>query len=64
MTILSPIAVTQAPGACNEHRLTNLLLRRLMPLLVVVYVMSFLDRTNIALAKASMGIDLGLSAAA
>jgi MFS family permease len=35
-----------------------------MPLLVIVYVMSFLDRTNIALAKASMGVDLGLSAAA
>lgn len=64
MTILSTITAVQDPAACNEHRLTNLLLRKLMPLLVVVYVMSFLDRTNIALAKASMGIDLGLSAAA
>ncbi|WP_235024777.1 MFS transporter [Caballeronia arvi] len=40
------------------------MLRKLMPLLVIVYVISFLDRTNIALAKHSMSIDLGISAAA
>jgi len=34
-----------------------------MPLLIVVYTSSFIDRTNIALAKHSMSIDLGLSAA-
>jgi MFS family permease len=34
-----------------------------MPLLILVYTVSFLDRTNIALAKHSMSIDLGLSAA-
>ncbi|SAL44966.1 major facilitator transporter [Caballeronia peredens] len=44
--------------------LNSLLLRKLMPLLVIVYVISFLDRTNIALAKHSMSIDLGISAAA
>jgi sugar phosphate permease len=36
---------------------------KLMPLLILVYTVSFLDRTNIALAKHSMSIDLGLSAA-
>ena len=44
--------------------LNRMLLRKLMPLLVIVYVISFLDRTNIALAKHSMSIDLGISAAA
>jgi MFS family permease len=34
-----------------------------MPLLILVYTISFLDRTNIALAKETMSIDLGLSAA-
>ncbi len=63
MTTLTRAAAS-APAATNEQRLNGLLLRKLMPLLIVVYVMSFLDRTNIALAKASMGIDLGLSAAA
>ncbi|BBU44850.1 hypothetical protein PPTS312_27650 [Pseudomonas putida] len=63
MTTLTRAAAS-APAATTEQRLNGLLLRKLMPLLIVVYVMSFLDRTNIALAKASMGIDLGLSAAA
>jgi len=44
--------------------LTRKMLVKLMPLLVIVYVISFLDRTNIALAKHSMGVDLGLSSAA
>jgi hypothetical protein len=47
-----------------QSALTRFLLRKLMPLLVVVYVISFLDRTNIALARHTMSIDLGLSAAA
>ncbi|RKT13872.1 sugar phosphate permease [Paraburkholderia sp. RAU2J] len=47
-----------------QSALTRLLIRKLMPLLVVVYVISFLDRTNIALARHTMSIDLGLSAAA
>ncbi|MFK8328622.1 MFS transporter [Pseudomonas sp. BJa5] len=64
MTILNTATASAAPAVTGEQRLNGLLLRKLMPLLIVVYVMSFLDRTNIALAKASMGIDLGLSAAA
>ncbi|MBC3480880.1 MFS transporter [Pseudomonas capeferrum] len=64
MTILTGTTAAAAPAVATEQRLNGLLLRKLMPLLIVVYVMSFLDRTNIALAKASMGIDLGLSAAA
>lgn len=37
---------------------------KLMPLLIIIYIISFIDRTNIGLAKASMSIDLGLSATA
>ena len=44
--------------------LTPLLFKRLLPLLVLAYVVSFIDRTNIALAKQHMALDLGLSAAA
>lgn len=64
MTILTQPTAAAAPAVTADQRLNSLLLRKLMPLLVIVYVMSFLDRTNIALAKASMGVDLGLSAAA
>ncbi|MDM0071684.1 MFS transporter [Variovorax sp. J31P207] len=38
--------------------------RKLMPLVVAAYVISFLDRTNIALAKNYLAVDLGISAAA
>ncbi|SAL72151.1 MFS transporter [Caballeronia telluris] len=57
---------SSAPRASSpaQSSLNKLLIRKLMPLLVIVYVISFLDRTNIALAKHSMGIDLGMSAAA
>jgi MFS family permease len=37
---------------------------RLMPVLLVAYVLNFLDRTNIALAKTRLDADLGISAAA
>jgi MFS family permease len=37
---------------------------RLMPLLIAAYVMAFLDRTNIGMAKNRLEIDLGLSATA
>ena len=44
--------------------LNRLLFRKLLPLLITAYVISFLDRTNIAFAKHSMGVDLGISSAA
>jgi len=59
-----PTYADRTPESEAPAALSKMLMGRLMPLLVVVYVISFLDRTNIALAKHSMGIDLGLSAAA
>ncbi|WOD14371.1 MFS transporter [Paraburkholderia kirstenboschensis] len=54
-----------AAESSDKHRSLNaLLFRKLMPLLVLAYVISFLDRTNIALAKSHMAVDLGMSAAA
>jgi MFS family permease len=47
-----------------DRTLTSLLFRRLMPLLVLAYVISFVDRTNIALAKSHLAVDLHISAAA
>ena len=48
----------------EEAPLSALLFRKLMPLLVIAYVISFVDRTNIALAKSHITADLGISAAA
>jgi len=47
-----------------DRSLTALLFRKLMPLLVLTYVISFVDRTNIALAKSHLAVDLHISAAA
>lgn len=38
--------------------------RRLMPMLVILYVVSFLDRTNVGFAQEALNIDRGISAAA
>ncbi|MGI4748389.1 MAG: MFS transporter [Janthinobacterium lividum] len=48
----------------DSETVAALCLRRLLPLLVVAYVVSFVDRTNIALAKSHLQTDLGISAAA
>ncbi|MCI5826286.1 MAG: MFS transporter [Arcanobacterium sp.] len=44
--------------------LTKKNFKKLMPLLVTVYIISFIDRTNIGMAKESLAADIGLSAAA
>lgn len=47
------------------HRVaTHKAMQRLIPLMCAIYFMSFLDRTNVALAKAQLAIDVGISAAA
>lgn len=38
--------------------------RRLMPMLVILYVVAFLDRTNVGFAEAGLEVDRGISAAA
>ncbi|WP_323120391.1 MFS transporter [Burkholderia alba] len=59
-----PAEALQPGLAESPVALRRLLFRKLLPLLVIAYVISFLDRTNIAFAKHSMGIDLGISSAA
>lgn len=44
--------------------INKLIFRRIMPLLIAAYVMAFIDRTNIGMAKDRMEIDLGISATA
>ena len=59
-------------SAINEKAVNGTQLRRthkkiyrhLMPLLIVAYIISFIDRTNIGMAKATMSVDIGLSATA
>ncbi|MFK4640204.1 MFS transporter [Paenarthrobacter histidinolovorans] len=37
---------------------------RLMPMLVILYVVAFLDRTNVGFAEAALGVDKGITAGA
>src|SRR5689334_19891028 len=47
------------------HRIaTRTAMLRLIPLMCAIYFMSFLDRTNVALAKMQLAADVGISAAA
>ncbi|MFS2052509.1 MFS transporter [Variovorax sp. Varisp41] len=59
---LGPAADTATTD--EQASLNALIFRKLMPLLVLAYVISFIDRTNIALAKSHMAVDIGISAAA
>ena len=43
---------------------TRKAMSRLIPLMVAIYFLSFIDRTNVALAKLHLAADLGISAAA
>jgi sugar phosphate permease len=43
---------------------TRKAMARLLPVLAVAYFMSYVDRTNVALAKTALEADIGLSAAA
>ncbi len=51
-------------GGIDSQRLIDKNFARLMPLLVAGYILNFLDRTNIALAKAALQTDVGISPAA
>ena len=58
------IPIPSVPGGARGRiELDRVLARRLLPLLVVAYIICFLDRTNIAIAKSHLQVDLGISAA-
>jgi sugar phosphate permease len=45
-------------------RATRKAMTRLIPMMCLVYFMSYIDRTNVSLAKTHLAADLGISAAA
>jgi len=56
---------TQAAATMRTpQEINSLIFRRIMPLLIGAYIMAFLDRTNIGMAKDRLEIDLGISATA
>lgn len=60
--------VLTSPATSNEHEMEKATMSRvtwrLIPLLFVLYIFNFLDRTNVGLAALQMNRDLGFSSAA
>src|SRR3954463_3425847 len=56
---------TQAAAKMRTpQEINSLIFRRIMPILIGAYILAFLDRTNIGMAKDRLQIDLGISATA
>lgn len=62
MAITNPVG-QHGPRPPSAETL-SLAARKLMPILLICYIFSFLDRTNIGFAKDRLEIDVGISAAA
>ncbi|GAB2562900.1 MFS transporter [Leucobacter ruminantium] len=62
LTAVGPIADPQ--NRSRLARITKTNFARLMPLMIVIYIIAFIDRTNIGMAKSALEVDIGLTAAA
>jgi hypothetical protein len=63
----TPVHSGQSATTADDavHRMaTRKAMLRLLPLMCAIYFMSYLDRTNVSLAKARLAAELGISAAA
>ncbi|WP_235590609.1 MFS transporter [Leucobacter sp. G161] len=56
-------STVSAPKMRSPEQINRVIFRRIMPLLIAAYVMAFIDRTNIGMAKDRLEIDVGISAA-
>ncbi|MFG3308203.1 MFS transporter [Streptomyces wuyuanensis] len=54
----------EAPDLARENAVFRKVVRRIVPFLVLCYVVSYLDRVNVGFAKLQMSDDLGFSEAA
>ncbi len=65
MTTVTDAAAPALDSASEKEvsRVNTLMFTRLMPILVVAYIINFLDRTNIGMAKAALQANVGISAA-
>lgn len=59
-----PITASETPDVARENAVFRKVVRRIVPFLVLCYVVSYLDRVNVGFAKLQMSDDLGFSEAA
>ena len=55
-------AATSEAGAALQNRVFNKVAWRVLPILVVAYILNYVDRTNISVAALQMNKDVGLTA--
>ncbi|MEU1799585.1 MFS transporter [Streptomyces sp. NPDC019937] len=59
-----PVVAAEASGLVRENAVFRKVVRRIVPFLILCYVVSYLDRVNVGFAKLQMSGDLGFSEAA
>lgn len=59
-----PVTASDVPALDQENAVFRKVVRRIVPFLVLCYVVSYLDRVNVGFAKLQMSDDLGFSEAA
>ncbi|MFF7651619.1 MFS transporter [Streptomyces sp. NPDC007983] len=59
-----PVVAAEASGLVRENAVFRKVVRRIVPFLILCYVVSYLDRVNVGFAKLQMSDDLGFSEAA
>src|SRR6185436_3271361 len=60
-SLSAPVAVPATVTAAEEHRVFAKVGARLMPVLIVSYLLNYLDRTNVSFASQTMNGALGLT---
>src|SRR3954453_16026566 len=58
---LNPADVSPESRAARDQRIISRIVRRLIPLLCLLFIVNYLDRTNVAMAKLRMLGDTGIS---
>ncbi|MBA2812977.1 MFS transporter [Streptomyces sp. KM273126] len=59
-----PVSASDVPALDRENAVYRKVVRRIVPFLILCYVVSYLDRVNVGFAKLQMSDDLGFSEAA
>src|SRR3954469_9663497 len=60
-TTKNPVPASTAVPSAIEHLTMRKIMRRLMPLMALMFLVNFLDRVNLSFAALTMNEDLGLS---
>ncbi|MTJ81575.1 MAG: MFS transporter [Telmatospirillum sp.] len=64
MTISSTVGLDSRLANPPSEEVISLLFKKVLPIIILGYIMNFIDRTNISMVKSDLQINLGIDAAA